>query len=392
MIVKRRNVWYTGSALVQLGLVFGLLLISCAPATSTPTRLPTISATDTPSATFTPEATEQPNFPAAEIDDLVNKLVEQAPLAGLALGVQYKGVFYEQGYGLANLANQEPVTTQTLFQIASLTKAITAAAILQLNEEGQLNLDDPIARFFPGTPDIAKAIQVRHLLNHTSGLPDVSIEAAHAALPETFTTAQAVEYYFSTVESLDAEPGYVWSYSNVGYFLLGAIIETVTGMPYHEYFKTKFFEPLALSSMSECPAQSDLLAVGHHAVNGELEVANPSNLKLAGAAGALCSNIVDLLSWQVVLIHDYPKLWEQMITPETTLEGRLLDYGYGVSVQHGDQGPMMMHEGATAGFNSFFIYYPEHDLNIVLLTNTDRFESHLRAFAYLIASKILLSS
>ncbi len=323
---------------------------------------------------------------------MLNKLVDQAPLAGIALGVQYKGALYEQGYGLADVANQEPVTTQTLFQIASLTKAVTAAAILQLNEDGQLSLDDPITRFFPEAPDLAKAIQVRHLLNHTSGLPDVSIDAAQAALPEMFTTAQAVEYYFSTIENLDSEPGYVWSYSNVGYFLLGAIIETVAGMRYDEYFKIKFFEPLGLNSITECPSQPDLLAVGHHAINGRLEVANSSNLKLVGAAGALCSNIVDPLRWQVALTHDYPKLWEQMITPETTLEGRLLDYGYGVSVQHGDQGPMIMHEGATAGFNSFFIYYPEHDLNIVLLTNTDRFESHLRAFAYLIASKILRSS
>ena len=78
-----------------------------------------------------------------------------------------------------------------------------------------------------------------------------------------------------------------------------------------------------------------------------------------------------------------------MITTETTTEGRLLDYGYGVSVQNGDYGPMMMHDGATAGFNSFFIYYPDQDLNIVLLTNTDGFDSHLRAFASLIASKIL---
>src|SRR5687768_12605569 len=178
MIVKKENDWYMGPAFIQLGLVLSLLFTSCAPEISTPTRLPTISATDTPSTTVTLEAAEEPNFPAAEIDDLLNKRVEQAPLAGIALGVQYKGVFYEQVYGLADVANREPVTTQTLFQIASLTKAVTAAAILQLNEEGQLSLDDPITRFFPGMPDIAEAIQVRHLLNHTSGLPDVSIDAA----------------------------------------------------------------------------------------------------------------------------------------------------------------------------------------------------------------------
>jgi CubicO group peptidase (beta-lactamase class C family) len=134
----------------------------------------------------------------------------------------------------------------------------------------------------------------------------------------------------------------------------------------------------------ECPRQLEQLAVGHHVLNGGFEVANPSNLRLAGAAGALCSNVSDLLKWQVALTHDYPPLWSRMITPET-----LLDYGYGVSVQNGDQGPMIMHDGATAGFNSFFIYYPERDLNIVLLTNTDGFDSHLRAFASLVASKIL---
>jgi len=236
---------------------------------------------------------------------------------------------------------------------------------------------------------MAKNIQVRHLLNHTSGLPDVSIDAAQEALPEPFTTAQAVEHYFSTHETLDSEPGHVWSYNNVGYFLLGAIIENMTGMRYDEYFKIKFFEPLGLTSITECPSQSALLAVGYHAVNGGFEAANPSNLKLAGAAGALCSDIGDLLKWQVSLTHDHPELWDRMITPETTLEGRLLDYGYGVSVQTGDQGPMMMHDGAMAGFNSFFIYYPEQDLTIVLLTNTDGFESHLRAFATLVASKLL---
>jgi CubicO group peptidase (beta-lactamase class C family) len=384
--------WRVGSTVFKLGLVLGLLATSCTSATSTPTPPLTVDLTDTPSPTFTPEPTPETKIPAAEIDALMYKLVEQTPLAGIALGVQYKGIVYEQGYGLADIASREPVTKQTVFKIASLTKAVTAAAILKLEAEGQLSLNDSISKFFPGVPESAKTIQVRHLLNHTSGLPDVSIDEAQAALPETFTTAQAVEYYFKTIEPLGSEPGQIWSYNNAGYFLLGAIIENITGMPYDQYFKTKFFELLELTSVSECPPQSELLAVGHHALNGGFEVANPSNLRLAGAAGALCSNIGDLLRWQVALTHDRPELWNQMITPETLPDGRLLDYGYGVSVQNGDQGPMMMHDGATAGFNSFFIYYPEQDLNIVLLTNTDGFDSHLRAFATLVASKILSPS
>ena len=322
----------------------------------------------------------------------MNGLVEQTPLAGIALGVQFKGVTYVQGYGLAGLESREPVTTQTVFKIASLTKAATAAGILKLSDEGKLSLDDPISRFLPQAPSIAQGILVRHLLNHTSGLPDWSIDTAQEALPETFTTEQAVDYYFSTVEKLDSEPGHVWSYSNAGYFLLGAILENLSGMAYDEYFKTAFFQPLALNSLDECPSQPDLLATGYHSIDGGFEVANPSNLKLLAAAGGLCSNIEDVLQWQVALTHGetiHAKIWDQISTPGTLSDGQALDYGFGVSVQMMDQGLAMMHDGTTAGFNSFFIYYPEHDLNVVLLTNTDGFDSHLRAFSSLIVSKLL---
>jgi len=380
------------SGLLKLTFVISLLIASCEPVSSTPTQEPVITSTVAPAATPTPEATQEAGIPSAEIDALMNGLVEQTPLAGIALGVQFKGVTYVQGYGLAGLESREPVTTQTVFKIASLTKAATAAGILKLSDEGKLSLDDPISRFLPQAPSIAQGILVRHLLNHTSGLPDWSIDTAQEALPETFTTEQAVDYYFSTVEKLDSEPGHVWSYSNAGYFLLGAILENLSGMAYDEYFKTAFFQPLALNSLDECPSQPDLLATGYHSIDGGFEVANPSNLKLLAAAGGLCSNIEDVLQWQVALTHGetiHAEIWDQISTPGTLSDGQALDYGFGVSVQMMDQGLAMMHDGTTAGFNSFFIYYPEHDLNVVLLTNTDGFDSHLRAFSSLIVSKLL---
>jgi D-alanyl-D-alanine carboxypeptidase len=231
------------------------------------------------------------------------------------------------------------------------------------------------------------------LLNHTSGLPDWSIDKAPAALPENFTTARAVEYYFSTVLQLEFELGEAWSYSNIGYFLLGAIIENISGMTYGEYFQANFFEPLALHSFQECSPQLDTLAVGYHLENKQFEIAPPSDPRLAGAAAGLCSDVADLLTWQIALTHAKvipSELWVQMITPVQLSDGRFLDYGFGVSVQETAQGSALMHEGATAGFNSFFIYYPQQDLNIILLTNTDGpFDSHLRAMSYLIAEKVL---
>ena len=390
---ENRSRGHKFSARMSLVLVFSLLMAACAQTSLTPpTATQSIQPTSTLAVTFTPEVSEESDFPSTEIDSRLNKLVGNIPLAGLAIGIQFQDVFYEQGYGLADISTEKPVTAQTIFKIASLTKAVTAAAILRLSEEGKLNVEDPIASFIPGTPEIAKNIQVRHLLNHTSGLPDWSIDDTQEALPESFTTAQAVEYYFSTLEKLNTEPGTVWDYTNIGYFLLGAIIENVSGMTYDEYLKANFFTPLALHSMGECPSPSDFLATGYHMTDKELERANPSNLKLGGAAAALCSTVGDLLQWQIALTHGKaisPEAWQRMITPEKLSDGQPLDYGFGVSVQQSDYGAVIMHEGATAGFNSFFIYYPEHDLNIVLLSNTDGFDPTLRYITYSIVPLIL---
>jgi len=144
-LIRIKNI----TAFLNLIILMSLSTTSCASPTPIATLEPTLVVTDTPVATFTSEIPSTVNFPAVEIDALVYKMMVQGPLAGIALGVQYKGVFYEQGYGLADVTNQEPVTTQTLFKIASLTKAITAAAILELEQEGQLSINDPISRFFP---------------------------------------------------------------------------------------------------------------------------------------------------------------------------------------------------------------------------------------------------
>ena len=170
------------------------------------------------------------------------------------------------------------------------------------------------------------------------------------------------------------------------------MIENVSGMAYDEYLKVNFFGPLELHSIGECTSETDLLATGHHAIDKQFEIANPSNLKLGGAAAALCGNVGDLLRWQVALTEGRVirlESWERMITPEKLSDGQPLDYGFGVSVQQSGNGSALMHEGATAGFNSFFIYYPEQDLNIILLSNTDGFDPSLWSIASLIASILL---
>jgi CubicO group peptidase (beta-lactamase class C family) len=380
-------------ALLNLLVVCSLMVMSCTPALSSEqvTQTPEpIEVTPTAPVTPTSEIAEESKISSAEIDARMNKLVGYAPLAGIAVGIHYKGGFYEQGYGLADVESRKPVTAQTVFKIASLTKSFTAAAILRLSEEGKLRLDDPISRFLPGTPEFAKNIQVQHLLNHTSGLPDWSIDTAQEALPDPFTTAQAIEYYFSAVQSLEFEPGEKSGYNNAGYFLLGAIIENVSGMTYDKYFKSTFFEPLGLHSSTACDSGPDLF--GYHSVNKRLETAHPSNLKLLGAAGALCGTVGDLLKWMDALAHGKvirPETWEQMIAPTKLLDGQVVNYGFGLAIEADSKGLEISHDGVTAGFNSFFAYYPEQELSIVLLTNTDGFDPPLRGIASSLTSLLL---
>jgi D-alanyl-D-alanine carboxypeptidase len=382
------------SSLFSLIIVFALFAASCAPSSAVPEQItpsPEITKeNDTPTVAPTLEAPTESKIPRAEIEARLAKLVDFVPLAGIALGIQFKGETYQQGFGLADIQNRKPATAQTVFKIASLTKSFTAAAILRLSEEGKLGLEDPISRFLPGTPDLARNIQIQHLLNHTSGLPDLSMDTAQEALPESFTTAQAVEYYFSTVQNLEFEPGEASSYSNAGYFLLGAIIENVSGMTYDEYFEKTFFGPLGLHSSGECSSQTDLS--GYHSVEKHLEAARSSNLKLLGAAGGLCSSVVDLLKWMDALAHGkvmQMETWERMVTPTKLSDGQVLEYGFGLVIEEDSQGLEISHDGATAGFNSLLIYYPEHDLIIVLLTNTDGFDPPLRGIASSLASDLV---
>jgi CubicO group peptidase (beta-lactamase class C family) len=379
-------------------LLCGHFVAACTSGTWTPPGEQTVAPTTIPSPTGTApasaaaEATEEISIPAARIDERMNTLVERIPLAGLALGIHFNGEVYERGYGLANTESGTPVTETTVFKIASLTKSFTAAAILRLAEEGKLSLDDPLTRFLPQIPVYAQGILVRQLLNHTSGLPEWSVDEAQEALPEGFSTAQAVDYYFHTTAQLEFEPGESWSYTNVGYFMLGAIIEHVSGMPYDGYLRETFFEPLGLHSTHDCSSRSDALPAGYHSRQTGLEMARSSDLRFLGAAGALCSTTGDLLRWLHALRNGTavgPESWEQMITRDRLPGGEALEYGFGFVVQQADQGLLIMHEGATAGFNSYFAYYPDHDLSLVLLTNTDGFDPDLQSIASLLADMLV---
>ena len=185
------------------------------------------------------------------IDEYIKVEMEKRRIPGLALAViQHGAVIKMQGYGLANVELDVPVTPDTVFELASVTKQFTATAIMLLVEEGKVGLDDPIPHYLSNTPDAWQGITVRHLLTHTAGLasPETGFRALYAGGARVnYTTAEMFEA--ATQDPMSFAPGERWQYSDVGYFLLGMILEKASGQHYRALVTERFFQPLGMTEI-----------------------------------------------------------------------------------------------------------------------------------------------
>ena len=308
------------------------------------------------------------------IDDVAQSLLSNVPLAGLTLGIrQGERPVYLRGYGWASLQPRVPAQPGTVYEIASLSKQFTAAAILQLAQQGKLQLEAPAAQYLPELPAVAQTITVRQLLHHTSGLPRNNFLYVVLSQTQPYPPGTVLATYEQSLKSLSFDPGTAWEYSNMGYFMLGAIVENVSGMSYADYLAKYVFGSAGLSATSYCLEPPTDLAQGYATAGAYWELAQPENLSLDFAAGGICSTARDLIIWQQALTSGRviePASYQAMTTPVTLLDGTQVPYGYGVKV--GDYGgqPAIYHQGSIPGFGSVLAYYPDDDTAIVLLTNT----------------------
>jgi D-alanyl-D-alanine carboxypeptidase len=342
-------------------------------ATQTATATPVASLT-APVASLTAPAQAWASGALADIDTAAQQAVTHIPLAGLTLAVRYGArPVYTQGYGRADLAAKVPAQANTPFEIASLTKQFTAAAIMQLAAQGRLGLDDHASQYFPDLPAVAGGITLRQLLNHTSGLPNNDYIYVLLGQPQVYAPADVVTAYFQGLKALDFEPGSQWEYSNMGYFLLGDILEQVSGQTYADYLQQHLFGPAGLTATTYCPTPPPGLPQGYQFADSQFQPVGSDNLSLYAGAGGLCSTAADLIRWQqaltggrIIRASDY----QAMITPATLPNGKLLTYGFGLKV--GDYGGQtaVYHQGQVPGFSSVLVYYPDADITVALLTNT----------------------
>lgn len=336
----------------------------------------------------------------AMIDSCVTLAMAQGDTPGAAVAVFKDGqLFYEQGYGVKKRGQNDPVTPQTVFRIGSVTKMMTAAAVMQQVDAGRVDLSDPVTRLIPdfeiAFPWNSEQITIHHLLTHTTGFPDrfffIDDDTGDDAL------AAWVENQGTT--SLHAPPGAFWNYSNPNFMIAGLVVERASGMYYRRYMEENVWAPAGMPSTTFDPAEvmaGGDWAWGHHtdpASNYEFTF-DPDDYDngAAGPAGYAFSTAGDLAHWAMLLING----GQGVISPESALSMQAphvsLDYrpdqfyGLGVFSETFNGVELKLHGGNIPGWGTALQWVPERQFAVAVLANT--FEA-LGSAAYCITDSLL---
>ena len=297
---------------------------------------------------------------------------------GAALAVTRDSeVIYKQGYGMANLEYDIPITTTTTFELASVSKQFTAFTIAILSHEGKLSLDDDIRTYLPDVPDFGSTITIRHLLHHTSGIRDyIQLFVLAGVRLDDVVSLKDVLKMVSRQKTLNFEPGTAHLYSNTGYNLLAAIVEAVTGNSFREWTDTNIFKPLGMVNSQFCDDHEMILkhrAYGYQAVenDGFKHVVNNTT---AVGDGFLYSTVEDIAKW--ILHFDTARIGEQTVLEQMHERGVLsngeqIDYAFGLHISEYKTLKTVGHGGAWRGFRSHLMRFPDQKFGVVILCNLD---------------------
>jgi CubicO group peptidase (beta-lactamase class C family) len=305
----------------------------------------------------------------SKVDEYVNAYVKMGRFSGSILIAQNGEVLVSKGYGMANYEHDVPNTPQTKFRLGSITKQFTSMAIMQLQEKGLLNVNDPIIKLIPDYPEVGEKITIHHLLTHTSGIPNFT------SFPDYVKTMMIPSPVEKTVERfkdkpLEFEPGEKYSYSNSGYVLLGYIIEKVTGKSYEEYIEENIFKPL---NMKDTGYDHYITLLKHRATGYDLTDDGPVNadyidMTIPHAAGALYSTVEDLYTWDRALYTEKlvsKSSLDKIFTPFKN------NYGYGWGITTLFNRTCTRHGGGINGFRSDIIRFVDNDACVVVLSNIE---------------------
>lgn len=307
-----------------------------------------------------------------EVDSLFSEFNRNTPGCAMAI-VKDDSVIFSKNYGMANLEKQLPITSETLFNLASLSKQFTGMGVALLAREGKINLDDEITKYLQWVPDFKQKITIRHLLHHTSGIRDHLVMSLLGGLPGNGLLTQDVAMrYIKNYEGLNFFPGENHSYSNSNYVLLAEIIKKVSGKPFNQFMDSAIFKPLGM--IKSFFAESNALSLGDaSSYNKTGSVYNPIFLNVyTNGDGGLYSTLNDMLRW--ISNFFIPKVGDvniikQLTEPIYLNNGKKIIYGMGIGAVYDKGYKQYTHSGGIAGFRSSISIFPELNFSILLLSN-----------------------
>ena len=312
----------------------------------------------------------------AKVDEYMQAQTKLRRFTGSILVAREGKVLVSRGYGFANSEWDVPNTPTTKFRLGSITKQFTSMVVMQLQEQGRLSVQDPICRYLSPCPESWKPVTIHHLLTHTSGIPSYTSLSDY---PRKMMIPASREEMVARFRDLPLEftPGDQYKYDNSGYFLLGLIIEKITGKPYEDVVRGQILEPLGMNATGYDHSEAILKrrAAGYVPSGGGL--ANAAYLDMAQpyAAGSLYSTVEDLL------------LWDQALYTEKLLHRASLDamftpfksgYAYGWTIRPASPATFdrrqIVHGGGINGFATFIARYPDEKVTVIVLCNNEKFD------------------
>ncbi len=322
------------------------------------------------------ENTALPPDLAGQIDKIAMETLAKTGVPSASIAVVRNGeLAYVHAYGDARLDPKTPATPAMRYSIGSISKEFTAAAILMLQQQGKLSLDDKIAKFFPGLTD-ADHITIRQILSHTSGYQDFWPQDYLMPAMKLATTPQQIMDTWAR-KPLDFAPGSKWQYSNTGYVIAGAIVQKVTGQTPFEFLQRHLFPGLGIgdaydTNLHALPA-GDARGYSRYAL-GPLRPSQKEGVNWMFGAGELAMTAGDLAKWDIAMIDQtllQPASWKAMQTEVVLNNGLGSGYGLGVFVGQMDGHRMISHDGEVMGFTAGNYIFPDDRTAVVVLTNQD---------------------
>jgi CubicO group peptidase (beta-lactamase class C family) len=313
-----------------------------------------------------------------KLDSLAGAGIAERRAVGIvAAVVRGNDTLLMKGYGHANAEWEVPMPTDAMFEIGSVTKQFTAAAILQLRDEGKLTLDDDITKWLPDFNTHGNKVTLRRLLDHTSGIVGLTELPQFGALVTNTRFPRDSAYALINRTPFQFRTGEAQVYNNSGYWLLGLVVEKASGMTYEDYVEKKIFEPLGMRRSMYCNSSENVArrAHGYQVQNGAVRRAATNAHTWPFAAGSLCSTAGDMVTWLQALHGGKvlsPKSYAEMIAPSRLADGTPLRYGMGVGVGKDSRGLNFIgHGGAIGGFTAEATWYPDARMAVVVLMNAN---------------------